>query len=178
MGWKNFEMLDVALVGEWDKEIWWSIIEQADVIQVGGGNSGYLSYWLQKSGVFDALPELLKHKVYVGISAGSMMATAGLNVSSGALTNELEPYEFPLNDPTVPACQVSRLTLGFTDFLFRPHWNAGGRFKGVTEETLRKAYQSLGKSIYLVDDETGLKIVNGHVSVASEGKWLLIDAKK
>jgi len=175
IGWKNFEILDVAAVGNWDKKIWWPIVEQADVIFVGGGHSGYLSYWLQQSGLFDAMPELLKTKVYVGVSAGSMVAAQGFGVTSAALNNQSEPYEFPLQDPSVPEGQISRKTFGFVDFLFRPHWGGAKRFDTANDDRMRQAYAVLKKPIYLVDDDTGIKIVDGKLEVISEGKWLLVD---
>lgn len=121
MGWKEFRFLDIAVKWNWDKKLWWPVIETADVIMVGGGNAGFLSYWMQKAGLFDALPELLKTKVYVGVSAGSMVMTAGLNTASMAVSQG--KYELDLNDPSVPAGQISSKTMGYTDFLFRPHWH-------------------------------------------------------
>jgi dipeptidase E len=38
-------------------------LEYADVIFVGGGNAFYLSYWMERSGLFDKLPELLQTRV-------------------------------------------------------------------------------------------------------------------
>ncbi|HTH72250.1 MAG TPA: Type 1 glutamine amidotransferase-like domain-containing protein [Candidatus Pristimantibacillus sp.] len=175
MGWKQFMVLDIAVKSSWDKELWWPMIEQADVIQMGGGNAQYLSYWLQKSGLFDALPEPLKTKVYVGVSAGSMVLTAGL---TSANIGQSENYEIDLNDPRLPAGQASDKTLGLTDFLFRPHWHKPGpKYENLTEETVRKAYEVLKKPIYLVDDETGIKIVDGQLEVISEGQWVLVDSE-
>ena len=36
-----------------------SAFEDVDAIVVGGGNCFYLSYWMQKKGIFDFLPQLL-----------------------------------------------------------------------------------------------------------------------
>src|SRR6476620_10336432 len=107
MGWKQFMVLDIAVKSSWDKELWWPMIEQADVIQMGGGNAQYLSYWLQKSGLFDALPELLKTKVYVGVSAGSMVLTAGLTSATIGQSDSPEGYKINLNDPRLPAGESS-----------------------------------------------------------------------
>ena len=173
MGWKQFLVLDIAVKDSWDKKLWWHMIEEADVIQVGGGNTGYLSYWLQKSGLFDALPELLKTKVYVGISAGSMVVTAGLESTN---IGQSEDYDLDLNDPRLPTGQVSDKTLGLTDFLFRPHWHKPQpKYDTLTEESVRNAYKVLKKPIYLLDDETAIKIVDGTLEVISEGKWVLVD---
>lgn len=178
MGWKQFLVLDVAVKSSWDKKLWWHMIEEADVIQVGGGNTGYLSYWLQESGLFDAMPELLKTKVYVGISAGSMVMTAGLESTSIGMSDAPADYQIPLDNPMLPPGQVSRKTFGYTNFLFRPHWGKPApKYDNLNEESVRKAYAVLKKPIYLVDDETAIKIVDDNVEVISEGKWLLVDSE-
>jgi dipeptidase E len=48
-------------------------ISDKDVIFVIGGNTAYLKTIFDKSGFSELLPELLKTKVYVGSSAGSMI---------------------------------------------------------------------------------------------------------
>lgn len=174
MGWKEFRLLDIAVKANWDKKLWWPTIEDADVIMVGGGNCGFLSYWMQRAGLFDAMPELLKTKVYVGVSAGSMVMTAGLNTASMAVNKG--KYELDVFDPNIPAEQISSKTLGYTDFLFRPHWHKPtAKYENLTEDSMRKAYAVIQKPIYLVDDQTGIKIENGKTEVISEGKWVLID---
>jgi dipeptidase E len=60
------------------------VLEDKEVIFVGGGNEFYLSFWMQKSGLFDLLPKLLETKVYAGISAGSMIMGKSLVLSSQA----------------------------------------------------------------------------------------------
>lgn len=177
MGWNEFRILDIAVKANWDKKLWWPVIEEADVIMVGGGNAGFLSYWMQKAGLFAAMPELLKTKVYVGVSAGSMVMTAGLNTAEMAITNDGK-YELDVNDPNVPSGQISDKTLGYTDFLFRPHWHKPTpKYKDLTPESMRKAYAVVKKPIYLVDDQTGIKIEDGKIEVISEGKWVLIDSE-
>ena len=59
-------------------------LEPFDAIFVGGGNTFYLSYWMQQSGLFDMLPKFLKTKVYAGISAGRIIAGTSL-LSSKAI---------------------------------------------------------------------------------------------
>src|SRR5206468_555860 len=60
-------------------------VEPCDAIFVGGGSTFYLSYWMQKSGFFEALPELLKTKVYAGISAGSVIVGQTMRITTEAL---------------------------------------------------------------------------------------------
>jgi dipeptidase E len=79
MGWQEFVVLELTALPSILEENWLPAVEAADAIIVGGGNGGYLSYWMQESGLARKLPELLEDKVYVSISAGSAMATPGLN---------------------------------------------------------------------------------------------------
>ena len=55
-------------------------IEQADMIYVVGGNTDYLMHIFETTGFAKLLPRLLKTKIYVGSSAGSMVM--GNRVSS------------------------------------------------------------------------------------------------
>ena len=172
LGWKSFNVVDLAVTAHWPKDLWWQTIEDADVIMVGGGNSGYLSYWMYESGLAQKLPELLKTKVYVGSSAGSMFTTPSQASSSGGLKNA-PSYEFPLDDPEVPKGQIRRQTLNLVPFLFRPHWHAPTA-PDITEEITQKAANDLKLPIYLVDDQTAIKVMGEHVEVISEGEWRLL----
>lgn len=57
-------------------------ISQRDVIFVVGGNTDYLMHVFNTSGFTDSLTDLLRDKVYVGISAGSMVM--GKRISTAA----------------------------------------------------------------------------------------------
>jgi dipeptidase E len=68
-------------------------IDKCDVIFVVGGHNDYLMSVFNKSGFSEILPELLKNKVYVGSSAGSMVA--GKRLSEKAyqqIYNERDTY--------------------------------------------------------------------------------------
>jgi peptidase E len=71
---KNIYVLDVAGLDGIDRDVWMQQIEEADVIVMGGGAIYILSYWLERSGLLAEFPWLLESKVYVGSSAGSMLA--------------------------------------------------------------------------------------------------------
>lgn len=144
-------------------------LEPTDVIFVGGGNSFYLSYWMQKSGLANMLPELLKNKVYAGISAGSMMAGSSLVLASQAIKNPValknEDY-----DELGPKGQSSGVTLKLIDLIFRPHLNS--RFFSMANiETLEEKTKDLDATVYALDDNSALKVVNGRVEAVSEGDW-------
>jgi dipeptidase E len=80
LGWRSYSVLELTALPSLLEEHWLPALEAADVLLVGGGNTGYLSYWLQQSGLAARLPTLLRDTVYVGVSAGSMLLTHSLNV--------------------------------------------------------------------------------------------------
>lgn len=68
-------------------------IEHNDVIFVVGGNTDYLMSVFNKSGFSELLPELLKTKVYVGSSAGSMVLGKRLSTEAyKKIYNEGDTY--------------------------------------------------------------------------------------
>jgi dipeptidase E len=172
LGWAQFEIIDVAVTASWPKAAWWPVFEEADAIMFCGGHAHYLSYWLQKSGLMAALPDLLKTKVYIGISAGSIVATMGMQTSSGELA-KLQPGQGWAHDKIAPEGQESTKTLGLTNFLFRPHFNSP-RFPAAKEGFMRQIAKQLKLPIYVVDDESAVRVIGNQAEVISEGRWLLL----
>jgi dipeptidase E len=150
-----------------------SILEPMDAIFFGGGNTFYLSYWLQQSGLFELLPELLETKVYAGISAGSIIAGKSMVLASQAMKNpkafEDEDYEL-LN----PGGEASTKTLGLVDFIFRPHLNSPNS-PWATKESLENKAKDIKNKIYALDDNSALKVVDDKVEVVTEGEWLALN---
>jgi dipeptidase E len=174
LGWKSFGMLELTALPSLPKALWSPQIENTDVLLVGGGNKFFLSYWMERSGLFGVLPELLKQgKTYVGISAGSMMLTTGLNFDREQLEKN-GVYRDDEFDEVMPASAGSAKTLGLVDFVLRPHLNAD-YFPQATLENVRKWAAKGDKPLYALDDQSALRVVDGQVEVISRGKWQLFD---
>lgn len=148
-------------------------LEEIDVIFVGGGNSFYLSYWIQKSGLSDLLPELLKSKVYAGISAGSMVAGQSLVLASQALKNP-SAFEDKDYDTLGPTGESSGTTLQLANLVFRPHLN-DRLFSLVRIDILEEKIKGVEWPVYALDDNSALKIIDGEIEVVSEGDWKLLN---
>lgn len=105
------------------------------------------------------LPELLKTKVYVGISAGSMVTAKNISLTS----SEILYYE-----------ETGRLKntkgLGFVDFEVRPHLNSKW-FPKVRIDYLQKLAKETSNTFYAIDDHTAVRVVDNKISIVSEGKW-------
>jgi dipeptidase E len=150
-----------------------NILEDVDAIFVGGGNTFYLSYWMQRTGLFDLIPELLKTKVYAGISAGSIVAGATLLPSKAIKEGFIDEHYY---EKSVKG-EGSDKALRLVDIVFRPHLNSP-TFPTVNKENLTKIAPQVEYPIYALDDESALKVVDGNFEIVSEGDWLFIDPEK
>ena len=119
-----------------------------------GGDPLYLSYWMRQSGLADLLPSL--RAVYVGLSAGSMVMTPSIG------------QDFVRWTPPTGGDE----TLGIVDFSIFPHLD----HPELPENTMADAEKwaaSIPGPAYAIDDETAIQVVDGAVSVVSEGHWKL-----
>jgi dipeptidase E len=170
--WKAWGVLELTALPSLPRALWQSQLEETDAIIVGGGNKFYLSYWMQASGLFDLLPRLLNQgKVYVGMSAGSMMLTSGLNFDAERLKNTGTYYDDEF-DETMPANAGSTRTLNLVDFVIRPHLGAD-YFPQATLANMERWAAKAAQPLYALDDQSALKISDGTVAVVSEGEWKL-----
>ncbi|MBI4146359.1 Type 1 glutamine amidotransferase-like domain-containing protein [Candidatus Woesearchaeota archaeon] len=147
------DVVDISAVG---KEVWLSRLKKSNVIVFGGGDTAHLMRCIKKSGLQDELPELLKTRVYVGISAGSIVAGKTLLGSSTYIYGEKKD---------VPA------GLGYVNFHVRPHLNSP-HFPRVREEQLKAITSDLPADLYALDDNSAVLVVDSKLKIVSEGKWV------
>jgi dipeptidase E len=159
----NFKSIDIADISSADKDNWRSKLEEADVLYFTGGSPYYLMEWMNKSGLTKILPELLKDKVYVGASAGSVVA--GNNLSLKILQTIYEDAMDKTAD--LPG-------LGFSDLYFLPHLNSK-YFELIREDFIRKTVKGISGNIYALDDDSAIKIIDGKLEVVGGGEWFKID---
>jgi len=162
-GFKTIEITDISAVGE---EIWKPSLERCDVLYFEGGNAYHLMKWLNRVGLSKMLLDLLKNKVYVGVSAGSM-------VTCPDLATELSQHLY--GKDIIGTESINGL--GFVDFYFLPHLN-DECFKMLKREHIEKVSKSIKKSVYALDDNSALKIIDGNIEVISEGEWFALNKEK
>jgi dipeptidase E len=174
LGWKALGVLELTALSSLPKEVWLPQVEETDAIIVGGGNKFYLSYWMEKSGLFGILPHLIKQgKVYVGASAGSMLVTPGLHFDRDHLKTTGIYYDDEF-DETMSSSAGSAKTLALVDFVIRPHLGAD-YFPQATLENVEKWAARIDYPLYALDDQSALKVVDGKVEVVSSGAWKLFE---
>ncbi|SNY48041.1 Type 1 glutamine amidotransferase-like domain-containing protein [Paractinoplanes atraurantiacus] len=150
LGWASLGVLELTALPTIGAERWIPWVREADVLLVDGGDATYLSHWVRESGLADLLPSL-PDKVWVGVSAGSMVMTPRI----GKLFVEW---------PSAPDDR----TLGVVDFSIFPHLNA---FPDNSMADAERWADGLGAPAYAIDEETAIQVVDGVVEVISEGEW-------
>lgn len=160
---QDFRQIEIADISAVPESVWLPKMEEADVLFFEGGNTYHLMEWIEKSGLAKILPELLKKRVYVGVSAGSMVTNKdlALKLSQVVYGDDLDKTE-------------NMAGLNYVDFYFLPHLNSE-YFPNLREKNIKWATESMKEKIYVMDDQGALKIIDGKVEIITEGKYLEIN---
>lgn len=150
---KSIDLLDVAAVKE---DIWKKRFQEKDIICFGGGNEKYLAEVFAKIGMKEFLNDL-PEKIYMGISAGSMVA-------GKFMPSELYQYVFPEED----FGETTTAPMEILDICFIPHLNSGF-FAHIRKENLENLKDSFTDPVYSTDDETALAINESRVEIVGGG---------
>ena len=133
-----------------------SHVAVADVICVGGGDERYLARMFAAHDFAQKLPLWLASKVYMGISAGSMVLGHYLAVDVSKAIFIEEDFGDMKGDG-----------LGLLSFAYIPHLNSS--FFSLRKERLDSLQDKFNVPVYATDDETALMVVNGEVTKVGDG---------
>ena len=156
--------LDIVDFSAVTRDVWLPRLQHADILVFGGGNTFHLMYCAEKYGLKEELLKLLQTRVYVGISAGSMITTKNLALSQSRTLYSEEIGQLQQDDEG----------LGFVDFHIRPHLHSPW-FPKVRSEVVKPLADQLQEPVYAIDDNTAIQVINGEITLVSEGKWQLFD---
>ena len=178
LGWKTMGVLELTALPSIDKNIWLPSIEEADVLLVWGGDPLFLSYWMAKSGLTELLPSLSQDLVYVGVSAGSMVAASTFaetySAPRGAAGSPLTSEEIIFSTPNghVSRTLVTAKGMGLTEFAVIPHFENPDHPDASLPNAETWAARLPGP-VYAIDDKTAIKVTKGSATIVSEGQWKL-----
>jgi dipeptidase E len=176
LGWKSLGLLELTALPSIARNAWVPSVEETDALLVWGGDPLFLSYWMNESGLTDLLSSLQRPVVYVGVSAGSMVAAPTFGETyhkpyqgtGNRLT--LEDMTFSAPEGEITMNFIIAKGAGFTDFALVPHANHKDRpdasFAGVPKWAAK-----LPVPVYAIDDQTAIKVIGDSVEVVSEGQW-------
>ena len=176
LGWKSLGVLELTALPSIQKDRWVPLLQETDALLVGGGDPLYLCHWMRQSGLADMLPQLVRETVYVGVSAGSMAATATFGEtyhdprrgSGEALTSEDIVFATPQGE--ISRILVTAQGVGLVDFALIPHLDHEDH-PDASLANAEKWAARLPVPTYAIDDQTAMKVTDGTVEVVSEGHW-------
>jgi len=155
----KFLSIDIVDVSALPKEIWLERLKEVDIILVEGGNTYHLMYWFYHSGLSEELKELLKTKIYVGISAGTIVVTPSI------INADFEKQ---------PAQDINETIydegLSLINFMIEPHINSP-YFPESNFDELEKRSKEYKYPIYGLDDNSAIKVDGDKIEIISEGVW-------
>jgi len=130
----------------------------ADVICVGGGDDSYISEVLRVQGLVNPLRDALQSRIFMGISAGSML-----------VGTPLPPNVNKMLYPDEPFLHEQAQTLGWCDITFVPHLGSE-ECPEVRVEILESLRKGLPVNTVAVSDQGAIVINGDDVSVVGEGE--------
>jgi dipeptidase E len=151
--WKNgFSLVDVIDPSAADIA-WKERLADVDVIYVAGGNTFHLLNQARLSGFDKWLHENKDKKVYLGVSAGTILATPTIEVAA-----------MPPGDENLPELK-DLSALSWVQFEIEPHCDMN-RFKTIEKYASENNYP-----VYAIDDLSAIKVDGSNIEVISEGSW-------
>jgi dipeptidase E len=181
LGWKSLGVLELTALPSIEEQHWIPMVQETDALLVGGGDVLYLRYWMQESGLADLFASLRSEMVYVGVSAGSLVATSrfgdtyiGRKPPSGG---DIKSEDIVLDSPQGELSNVifvSAPGMGLVDFSLFAHLDHE-RFPENSLANLERLAARIPVPTYAIDDQTAIKVIDGTVEVISEGHWKLFN---
>ena len=176
LGWKSLGVLELSVLPSISEECWLPAVQETDALLAWGGDPVFLSYWMRRSGLADVLSGLSGALVYLGVSAGSIAATSTFAETYGERRRgagevlATEDILFHTPDGELGMILVTAHGVGLVDFAIIPHVDyADDRDVTIAEQWAGR----IPAPTYAIDDQTAIKVVDGHVEVVSEGHWRL-----
>lgn len=154
-GYSWVDIVDISAPGvDWKQRL-----AEVDVLYVAGGDPYHLLDQVRQTGFDEWLQQALNHKVYVGGSASTVVATPTIGIA--------EPvFHYETN---VRLADTSGL--GLVDFEVAPHCDL----------KLYEAVEAYAKAsehpVYALDDLSAVQVVDDVATVVSGGSWKLYDQK-
>jgi dipeptidase E len=152
LGVRKIYPVDVA---DGQNELHLKQLQAAHVIWIDGGNTMYLLDRFNAAGLSPLMREIVKGKLYVGVSAGSIIATPTIAIAS------VEPAD--ANDVGIKDLRG----FGLVDFEVSPHTPDLVPIRNI-EDYARKNQTPL----YAFDDRTALRITDGKVEILGDKRCL------
>jgi dipeptidase E len=165
LGWRE---LDIVELNGLPRQMVVERLRSADVIYAEGGNHYHLANSIVVNGLAAELAAIVESKVWVGMSAGSMIFSRNLSEQTGEAFGEQE-------DLQILGETRARSPVGLFDWYLKPHLNSPG-FPERTLAWFERAAARLDFPVYAIDDDSAVRVRGGETDVVSDGAWRLLNS--
>jgi dipeptidase E len=163
MGWAELDVLDLNGL---PADLLEARLGRADVWWVTGGNQFHLALSIARAGLSEAFPRLLREKVYVGTSAGSMIFSRRFDERAADLLGDAADLRLLGEERIHPPCPLF-------DWYVKPHLDSPS-FRDRDEAWADRLAARVDFPLYLLDDDSAIRVRDDEVDVVSAGRWRLV----
>ncbi|MFD8029823.1 Type 1 glutamine amidotransferase-like domain-containing protein [Streptomyces sp. NPDC059717] len=160
LGWRELDLLELNGL---PRGMVVDRLSHADVIYVHGGNPYYLARSITSNGLADAFLDVLQDRVYVGVSAGSMIFSQHLSEHSADVIGDTA-------DLHALGAMTVRPPFGLFDWYLKPHLYSP-HFPERNDAWADRIVERADFPVYFIDDETAVRVHDDEVDVVTEGRW-------
>ncbi len=160
LGWREFDILELNGL---PRQMVLDRLMHADVIYVEGGSHYHLARSITGNGLADGLLHALEDRVYVGVSAGSMIFSRNLNEHSADIIGDTADLHVLGATTLVPP-------LGLFDWYLKPHLYSPD-FPERGDDWADRIAARADFPIYFIDDDTAIRVDGDETDIVSEGRW-------
>jgi len=160
LGWREFDVLELNGL---PRRMVLDRLRRADVVHVGGGNHYHLARSITGNDLADGFREALESRVYVGLSAGSMIFSRHLTEGSADVIGDAA-------DLHVLGATTVQPPFGLFDWYLKPHLYSPD-FPERDDAWADRIAARAGFPIYFIDDETAVRVRGDTTDVVSTGRW-------
>jgi dipeptidase E len=138
-------------------------LRRSDVVYVGGGNHYHLARSITANDLAAEFLEALESRVYVGLSAGSMIFSRNLTEHSADVIGDTAGLH-------VLGATTVQPPFGLFDWYLKPHLYSPD-FPERDDAWADRIVEQADFPIYFIDDETAVRVRDDRIDVISEGRW-------
>ena len=160
LDWRRFDILELNGLPQ---AMVLDRLRRADVVYVEGGSHYHLARSITGNGLAEGFLEALDGRVYVGVSAGSMIFSRNLTAHSAEVIGDVA-------DLHVLGTTEIEPPFGLFDWYLKPHLDSPD-FPGRDDAWADAIAARADFPVYFIDDDTAIRVRNGETDVISEGRW-------
>jgi dipeptidase E len=160
LGWREFDIVELNGL---PRQMVLDRLRHADVIYVEGGSHYHLARSVTGNRLASGFLEALQDRVYVGVSAGSMIFSRNLDERSADVMGDAA-------DLYVLGATTLEPPFGLFDWYLKPHLYSPD-FPERGDAWVDRIVARAEFPVYFIDDQTAIRVNGDEVDIVSEGRW-------